>query len=195
MQPDMKSTIMKQLNILPQTNTNFSTLEVSSAWKGLENYLPSIIQELNVSTNKALEFGVDHGYSAHIFSQIFDEVVGVDSFIGDEHIIHEQGEPFYNTVKTRFDNTNVKIVRSSFEEFIETNDEQYDLIHIDIVHLYDPTFRCAKWSLQHSRVVLLHDTVSFPEINRVCQDLSNSLDNVNYYNIPTHFGLGILYKA
>lgn len=185
---------MKQLNINPQ-KTNFSKLDVSSAWKGLENYLPSIIRELNITPKKALEFGVDHGYSTHIFSQLFEQVTGVDSFVGDEHIIHEQGEDFLNAVKSRFRDTNVTIVQSSFEDFTLTNNDYYDLIHVDIVHLYEPTFNCAKWSLEHSSVVLLHDTVSFPEINRVCEDLSRSTENVNYYNITQHFGLGILYKT
>lgn len=189
----MKNTNTRQIEITP-TKANFLKLDVGSAWKGLENYIPSIVRELNINTNKALEFGVDHGYSTHILSQIFNSVIGVDSFTGDEHIIHEQGEEFFETVKSRFADTNVNIIKSSFEDFIKTCDENFDLIHIDIVHLYEPTFNCAEWSLQHSRVVILHDTVSFPCVYQVCQDLSKPGSGVTFYNIPEHYGLGILYR-
>ena len=166
---------------------------VSSAWKGLEDYINPIIDCFNIQPNKALEFGVDLGYSADIFSQVFNKVIGVDSFTGDAHIIHQQGDSFYQDVKNSFAGTNVEIVRSSFENFIENNNDHYDLIHIDIVHEYTPTFNCADWAIQHSNVVILHDTMSFPEIYKVCEDISYT-HNAEFYNITEHFGLGILYK-
>ena len=167
---------------------------ISTAWRGLEDYIFPIINRFNIKRDTALEFGVDHGYSTDILSQAFNKVVGVDSFVGDAHIIHAQGEDFYNTVKNSFNNTNVEIVRSSFENFIKNNNNSYDLIHIDIVHEYEPTFICADWAIQHSDVVILHDTVSFPEIYKVCQDIALK-HNVGFYNITEHFGLGILYKT
>ena len=130
---------------------NFTLRDISSAWKGLERYIPDIITKLKIETNTALEFGVDHGYSSEALSNLFDKVVGVDSFIGDAHI------------------------------------------HIDIVHEYQPTYECADWSIQHSDVVVLHDTISFPEIYKVCEDISKK-HNANYVNIPNHHGLGVLYK-
>jgi hypothetical protein len=166
---------------------------VSSAWKGLEDYIIPIIDKFGIQPNVALEFGVDLGYSADIFSQIFNKVIGVDSFIGDCHIRHNQGDDFYHLVKSSFANTNVEIIRSSFESFIADNQNQYDLIHIDIVHEYIPTFQCAEWAIQHSNVVILHDTISFPEIYKVCEDISRKYD-ISFYNIVDHFGLGILYK-
>jgi len=172
---------------------NFILRDRLSAWQGLERYIPDIITKLKIKTTTALEFGVDHGYSSEALSNLFDKVVGVDSFIGDAHIIHEQGEEFYNTVKNSFNDTNVEIIKSSFEDFIESNNKKYDLIHIDIVHEYEPTYKCADWSIQHSDVVILHDTISFPEINRVCQDISKH-HNVNYINILPHHGLGVLYR-
>lgn len=168
-------------------------LDVPSAWVGLENYMMPLIKTFNIQQNTALEFGVDHGYSTYIFSKIFDKVIGVDSFEGDCHIAHKQGNNFYNTVKNRFVDTNVELVRSRFEEFITNNNNRYDLIHIDIVHLYEPTYKCAEWSVDHSDVVILHDTCSFPDIDRVCQDIAKN-KNRNYYNIPLCNGLGILYK-
>jgi hypothetical protein len=189
----MEKLITKPIKVEPQPR-HFNRLNVGSAWKGLENYIPSLIEQLNISPNHALEFGVDHGYSTHILSQLFDTVTGVDSFEGDEHIIHEQGEEFYEKVKTRFENTNVTIYKSSFEEFIKLNEHlKCDLIHIDIVHLYEPTFECTEWSIQHSDVVILHDTISFPDVYKVCKDIADK-HNLNFYNIPNHFGLGVLYR-
>ena len=166
---------------------------ISTAWIGLEDYIFPIIKQFNLKQDVALEFGVDHGYSSDILSQAFTKVVGVDSFIGDVHINHAQGEEFYNTVKNSFEGTNVEIVRASFEDFIKDNNNRYDLTHIDIVHEYDPTFACTDWAIQHSDVVILHDTESFPEIKRVCQDIS-AKHNVGFYNITEHFGLGVLFK-
>ena len=167
---------------------------VSTAWKGLEDYIFPIIKHFNIQPNIALEFGVDHGYSTDILSQAFAKVVGVDSFVGDAHINHAQGDKFYNTVKNSFANTNVEIIRSLSDDFIKDNNNRYDLIHIDIVHEYIPTFNCADWAIQHSDVVILHDTESFPEIKKVCQDISTK-HNVGFYNITEHFGLGVLYRT
>lgn len=173
----------------------YTTLDVSTAWKGLEEYMLPLIKTLNIKTDLALEFGVDHGYSSYIFSKIFDRVIGVDSFEGDCHVNHSQGDSFYNNVCDTFKNTNVEIIRSRFEEFIqgEYNNTYFDLIHIDIVHLYEPTYKCANWSVEHSDVVILHDTCSFPEIDKVCRDIAKN-KNRKYYNIPHCHGLGILYK-
>lgn len=167
--------------------------DISSAWKGLEDYICPIIKQFNINPNKALEFGVDYGYSTHILSQVFNHVTGVDLFEGDKHIIHKQGEEFYLNVKNYFKDSNVSIIKSSFEDFIQKTDETYDLVHIDIVHLYEPTFNCAQWAVNHSNVVILHDTISFPEIHKVCADLSTKYQ-LDYYNIPEHHGLGILSK-
>lgn len=167
--------------------------DISSAWKGLEDYMIPLVSHFNITPTKALEFGVDHGYSTDILSKVFSSVIGVDLFEGDAHIIHEQGEEFYQNVKNRFRNTNVEIIKSSFEDFIAKDNTFYDLIHIDIVHLYEPTFKCTEWAVSHSNLVILHDTISFPEIYRVCKDISNK-HNFEFYNIPEHHGLGVLYK-
>lgn len=171
----------------------YTKLDVPSAWKGLEDYIFPIISHFNIKPEKALEFGVDHGYSTDILSKAFTKVVGVDLFEGDAHIIHEQGEDFYQTVKNRFKDTNVEIVKSSFENFICKDEDFYDLIHIDIVHLYEPTFNCTEWAVTRSNVVILHDTISFPEIYKVCKDISTK-HGLSFYNIPEHHGLGVLYK-
>ena len=162
-------------------------------WAGLECYIPSIIKELNINPKKALEFGVEYGYSLHIFAQLFSEAVGVDTFNGDEHAGVQENNIF-KQVADSFKNTNVSIFKSDFRDFIECHNSIYDLIHIDIIHTYKETFDCLEWSIFHSDVVILHDTCSFPEINRVCEDMVKKYPNYGYYNIPEHFGLGIIYR-
>ena len=167
--------------------------KVPSGWKGLEEYMPSIISKLNIKTNLALEFGVDSGYSLKILSQIFDKAVGVDAFLGDSHIGHEQGDVFYKEILNKFSNTNVELVKSKYQDFIKNNNSKYDLIHVDIVHFYKETYECAEWSLQHSNVVLIHDTCTFPDMAKVCVDLSKKY-SAKYYNITECNGLGVLYR-
>lgn len=171
------------------------TLNVASSWKGLENYIQPIINSFNITPNLALEFGVDYGYSLHILSQAFKKAKGVDGFVGDVHCGSSQGDHFYYDTVNRFKGIdNVEIVRSSFEEYIKTDNTFYDLIHVDIVHLYKETYECAEWCINHSNVVVLHDIYSFPDMNKVCEDLSKKY-NLGYNNtINKYHGLGILYK-
>jgi predicted O-methyltransferase YrrM len=169
-------------------------LEVSTAWSGLEDYMISIMNTFKIKPGHGLEFGVDKGYSTYILSQLFEQFTGVDAFIGDSHINHAQGDEFYREVLQKFQETNVNLVRADFRDFIrDNNDKYYDLIHIDIVHFYDETYQCAEWAIQHSDVVILHDTESFPEVKRVCTDISSKY-KVNFSNITQHHGLGILHR-
>lgn len=172
-----------------------TVLDVPTAWNGLERYIKPVMEHYNVKNDLALEFGVDSGYSLHIFSQIFKKVIGVDSFQGDIHIGHEQGDEFYNRTLKRFENTNAEIIRKNYKDFIKDNNNTYDLIHIDIVHLYDETYECAEWSIQHSNIVLMHDISAFFDVHRVCEDLARK-HNLTYNNtINKYHGLGILYRS
>ena len=79
-------------------------------------------------------------------------------------------------------------------DFIKNNNNRYDLIHIDIVHFYKETFECAELSINHSKVVILHDTVSFREVYQVCEDIERK--HKVYFNrtINSCHGLGVLYN-
>lgn len=185
---------MEPFNIqISQREWPKTRLDAPSAWKGLENYLPSVLESFQAKLNCALEFGVDSGYSTFILSQLFKKVTGVDTFSSDIHTGHDQGDKFYQEIRNKFKNTNIGLVRMDFRDFIKNCNCRYDLIHIDIVHIYKETFDCAEWSIQHSNLVILHDTCSFPEINRVCEDISVKY-GTGYYNIPEYNGLGILYR-
>ena len=164
-----------------------------SAWKGLENYILPIINNFGIKTDTMLEFGVDYGYSTDVFSKVFKKVIGVDSFVSDPCLGHDQGDIFYNNIKEQFKGSNIELCRSSYQDFIKDNNNRYDLIHIDIIHTYKETYECAEWAIMHSNVVLLHDTYSFPEMHRVCRDLSLKY-KWGFINIKECHGLGVLYK-
>lgn len=164
-----------------------------SAWLGLERYIAEIMKDFNIKNDMALEFGVDRGYSTTVFSNFFKRVIGVDTFESDKHANNNTGNLFEQTKKNLSYFPNIEIIKDNFYNFINQNTSHYNLIHIDIVHDYKPTFECAEWAIQHGDITLLHDTESFPAVKQVCEDISSKY-GIKFYNIKEHFGLGILIK-
>lgn len=165
--------------------------EMPSAWGDIPTIILDIIERFNIKRNKCLEFGVEYGYSTSAFSNYFKEVIGVDTFEGDTHSGYKQD----HLEKTRKDlepYQNIKLIKSTYQDFIKNNNNnQYDLIHVDIIHNYQETFECGEWSLFHSNITLFHDTESYPEVKKVCEDLASKY-NIEFYNYPDSHGLGIL---
>jgi hypothetical protein len=62
---------------------NNKYLLYDSAWRGLDGIIPDIIAQFKIPTKKCLEFGVEFGFSTTVFANYFEEVTGVDIFIGD----------------------------------------------------------------------------------------------------------------
>lgn len=168
------------------------TNNISSAWGDIPKILPSIIKKFNIKGDKALEFGVEYGYSTSAISNFFKEVIGVDTFEGDIHSTLKENH-MDKTKDLLNDFQNIKIIRSDYRDFTKNNKEIYDLIHIDIIHDYENTYSCGEWSVNHSPVVIFHDTMSFPEVMRACKDLSIKY-KLEFYNYPNSNGLGILYN-
>lgn len=164
-----------------------------SAWLGLERIVPDIIQDFKIPTQLALEFGVDKGYSSSVLSNFFEKVIGVDTFQSDAHTGKREQDQYLITQNNLKDFKNIQLIRSSFEDYTNLNNNHYNLVHIDIVHEYDPTFKCAEWAVMHSDVTILHDTESFPSIKLVCQHIT-AKHNMHFYNYPGNNGLGILLK-
>lgn len=161
-------------------------LKEPSAWQGLESILDDLLNHYHVDRLVALEFGVEYGYSTIALSNFFDQVIGVDTFEGDMHSGHK--EELARAQKNCAPYENIKLIQSSYQDFTKDNDEQYNLIHIDIVHTYEDTYACGKWAIEHAPVVIFHDTESFPEVKKAVHDLSGGL----YDNYPHHHGLGII---
>lgn len=161
-----------------------------SAWGNIPTILKDVIERFDIDTTSALEFGVEYGYSTSAISNYFTNVIGVDTFTGDihssikdEHL--EQTKGYLESYK------NIELVKSDYKDFIKDNTDNYGLTHIDIIHDFEHTYECGAWAVQHSRVTVFHDTESFPEVKRACQELSYNYD-LEFYNYKESHGLGIL---
>lgn len=181
------------INYIPEKRTQPKLFtDKPSAWGDIPTIINDIIDRFKINPKKALEFGTEFGYSTSALANYFEEVISVDIFTGDIHagIVLDHYEYTKNNLSLW---PNIQLIKSDYKDFIKGDDDRYDMIHIDIIHTYDATFECGEWSINHSNVVIFHDTESFPEIKRVCNDLSIKYD-LDFYNyIPSH-GLGILVK-
>lgn len=176
---------------IPKKQTNpKKIIEVTTAWKGLELIIEDIIERFNIGNKSCIEFGVEFGYSSVVFSNYFEEVVGVDIFIGDEHTDHK-GDHYEKTKGSLEAFKNIKLVKSDYKDWIKNDAKHYDFSHIDIVHNYKETFECGLWAVQHSTCAIFHDTESFPEVRRAVIDIAKETGK-NVYNYPYYNGLGII---
>lgn len=164
-----------------------------SAWGDIPSILEDIIKRFNIKRDKAIEFGVEWGYSTSALSNYFQEVIGIDTFEGDEHAGFK-GNIFEETKSYLSDFKNINLIKSSYQDYIiNDSSEYYNLSHVDIVHTYEDTFKCGEWCVNHSDIVIFHDTESFDDVKRACQDLSIKY-NLDFYNYKGSYGLGILVK-
>lgn len=184
---------IKAIRFHPQNLTylpNDKYLLYDSAWRGLDAIIPDIISQFDIPTNKYLEFGVEYGFSATVFANYFKEVIGVDIFTGDfQSGLHEDN---YLDMKEKLKAwNNIQLIKADYKDYIRNNDENFDLIHVDIVHKYKETFECGLWAAQHSKVTIFHDTMSFKKVKHAVQDIAKATGKT-YYNYPNNHGLGIL---
>jgi hypothetical protein len=166
------------------------SLDVFSAWKGIESILEDLISEFNIGRNNCLEFGVERGYSTTALSCFFSSVTGVDTFLGDKHTGNRE-DLFVSTKGRLSEFSNIQLVRGSYQDWTAKDNNSYDLIHVDIIHTYIDTFRCGLWSAEHSQCVLFHDTESFPAVKQAVSDIARQTGKT-FYNFKECYGLGIL---
>jgi predicted O-methyltransferase YrrM len=171
----------------PKIYDNPKVINLVSAWGKIPTILKDIIINFNLKTESALEFGVERGYSTTAIAYYFKHVIGVDPF----H--RREGFTFIDVKELLKDYKNIELFEAKFEDFILNENRKFDLIHIDIIHEYNPTFNCGEWALQHSNCVIFHDTMSFTAVMRAVVDLSVKY-NFEFYNYPCDNGLGILIK-
>jgi hypothetical protein len=165
-------------------------IDVDSAWKGIESILFDLIRRFDISCGSCLEFGVEFGYSTVSLSNYFSRVLGIDLFTGDANTVHK-GDHFESTRKSLERFPNIELVRDDYKNWIERDTEKYDLIHVDIVHTYEDTYKCGLWSALHSKCTIFHDTESFPEVKRAVEAIALSTGK-SFFNYPKCNGLGIL---
>ena len=187
---------------IPESLNSPRVINVKSAWETLPGVIADILDRFNIRRQKALEFGVELGYSTSALANYFDHVIGVDPFdwvFGDGQ--DRSAEAVAAGLK---DFPNIVLYKELSDSYIKRNmEERYDLINIDIgyeTHCYNTTFPSAEWAVQHSDCVLFHDIFSFPEINQVCEELSDKY-GFDYYGYSEPMGpagvicgLGILIK-
>jgi len=162
----------------------------SRAWMGLESIIFDVIQFSGIRQDRMLEFGVEFGYSTAAFANYFKNVIGVDIFTGDPHAGYH-GDIYEMTRRNLADFPNIRLVKSDYKDFIRTNNDRYDLVHVDIVHTYEATFECGLWAAQHSDCTLFHDTESFPEVKKAVAHIAN-VTGKRFYNYRHCNGLGII---
>lgn len=180
------------INYIPQKRENPKLALTASPWGDIPTILKDIIDRFGIKQNKALEFGVEWGYSTSAIANYFESVIGVDTFLGDgdsgfkpDH--YQQSKDYVKDFK------NIELIQSDYRDYIKNDDNRYDLIHIDIVHNYEHTYACGEWAIKHSDVVIFHDTESFLDVKVACLDLSSKF-NFEFYNYSDSNGLGILVK-
>jgi hypothetical protein len=191
------------IDYIPKQFDYPKVIEVTSAWEPLAPVIKDIITQFKLKRRIALEFGVERGYSTSALANYFKTVLGVDPF---NWVFGDGADRSYDAVKEGLKEfPNIYLYNQMSDEFIKLNpvSARYDLIHIDIgyeTHCYETTFPSAKWAVQHSNCVLLHDIFSFPEINQVCEELSAEY-GFDYYGYREPMGpagivcgLGILIK-
>jgi hypothetical protein len=166
------------------------TVDVTSAWRGLELVIPDILSRFSVATGSCIEFGVEFGYSTVALSNYFSKVVGIDIFEGDINTDHK-GDHFRETRSRLSAFPNIELHKISYQDWIASDNAQYDLAHVDIVHTYRDTFKCGLWAAQHSRCTLFHDTESFVDVRNAVIDVGRRTGK-EVFNYPHHFGLGIV---
>jgi predicted O-methyltransferase YrrM len=190
--PHRRPSQKQVINYIPQNRENPKLASCSSAWGNIPTILNDLINRFNLKQDKALEFGVEYGYSTSALANYFKSVTGVDTFEGDVHSGTKS-----NHIEITSDNLkefkNVQLIKSDYREYIKMNNEFFDLIHIDIIHNYYETFECGEWSVNHSNCIIFHDTLSFPEVFRAVYDLSVKYD-LDFYNYTESHGLGILIR-
>lgn len=166
--------------------------DVGSAWKGVDRILYDIVNRFNVPQGRALEFGVEHGFSTSALATVFKQVVGVDTFIGDQHSGYKT-DHFKQTCERLKQWPNITIHQARYQDWIKFDRENYDLIHIDIVHTFEDTYRAGFWAVEHAPVVIFHDTESFRDVRIAVETLTEEKQRTFYNYHPCH-GLGILVK-
>ena len=169
---------------------NDKYLLYDSSWRGLDAIIPDLISQFNIPTNKCLEFGVEFGFSTTVFANYFKEVIGIDIFTGDFQAgLHD--DDYQDMIEKVKPWPNIKLINTDYKDYIVNNNDEYDFIHVDILHTYEDTFKCGLWAAQHSKMTIFHDTKSYKKVKHAVQDIAKATGKT-FYNYPHNYGLGII---
>jgi len=172
-------------------------LDVPSAWVGVENALACIFADFRRTyTGLAVEIGTDYGYSAAALSNFFDHVTTVDFFRseqGDSQTGYRDPDQFERVTGLLADFP-VTVVCADFRDWIRDDYPKVDCVHADLVHDYQPTYEALRWAVDHTDLVLAHDSRAFPEVMRALKDVAVE-SGCLLYEWPERWGLGILSRG
>jgi hypothetical protein len=164
---------------------------VPSGWTGLERVMPALVAQFCPWRGSALEFGCEYGYSTSVLAQLFSHVTAVDWFVGDEH--SGVREDYYAIARSNLAHrANVTLVQEDYRRWIAHDDRQtYDLIHVDMLHDDETTYRAGLWAASHAPVILFHDTLAWPEVAPAVLRIAEKTGR-EFWNYPHCHGLGVL---
>jgi hypothetical protein len=176
-QSRLKSAFQPRIPVQPYVpsarQTPLRTLDVNSAWAGIERILADLIGQFDIPTERCLE-----------------SVTGVDTFQGDIHTVNNQD--IYDDTRARLaPYPNIQLVRSDYRDFIKQDHGDFGLVHVDIVHTFADTYACGLWSARHSRCTIFHDTESFPQVKQAVREIARATGK-KVYNFEESYGLGIV---
>ena len=146
---------------------NLPALLPNSAWSGHIPFLFALFRMLRPAT--FVELGVHTGASliaaasAAAAYQVPTQLVGVDTFLGDEHTGQYDGDGLYNGLRAYLAETfpSVRLERSYFAEALPRFPlASIDILHIDGLHTYEAVREdFSTWFDRVSRhgVILIHD--------------------------------------
>jgi predicted O-methyltransferase YrrM len=138
---------------------------IVSAWEGHEGFAVRLVESLKPAV--VVELGVDYGFSTFAFALPgIGTVYGIDWFLGDPCAGYRTTYEQVLGEKERLGLSNVVIIRADFAEAARSWERPIDILHIDGDHAYASVKRDFEtWStfVKDDGVILMHDTVSFPD--------------------------------
>ncbi len=195
---DQHATFIKPLFNLPAILPN-------SAWSGHIPFLFTLFRMLRPAT--FVELGVHTGASliaaatAASIYQLPTQLVGIDTFLGDEHSGQYDGDSLYNGLLGYFARTfpSVHLERSYFADALPRFPRHsIDVLHIDGLHTYEAVRQdFTTWfdRVSPTGVILMHD-ISVRErgfgVHLLWEELKGRLTTLEF---PHSHGLGVVLLA
>jgi predicted O-methyltransferase YrrM len=128
------------INYIPENRKSPKLVNVPSAWDDIPTILDELLVRFNLKAMKALEFGVDQGFSTSALANYFKKVIGVDTFGGTGLEIERNPDEELNKIQDILkEYPNIELVKETADSFMQSHPKnRFDLIHIDLSpHTYD----------------------------------------------------------
>ncbi|MEZ5117549.1 MAG: class I SAM-dependent methyltransferase [Candidatus Nanopelagicales bacterium] len=182
---------------------NLPTRLPVTAWSGHIPFLFTLFGLMRPTTY--VELGVHNGASfiaAATAARTFDidcQLYGIDSWEGDAHAGHYDGDAVYADLKRHIDAnfSSTVLMRSFFDDARqEFRSGSIDLLHIDGLHTYDAVSHdFATWlpAMKPDGVILFHDIAVYERgfgVHRLWGELKEIFTTIEF---PHSFGLGVVF--